>query len=205
MIKRNLWPQLLVILIALTLLIPGLTLPMLSLDGQADKAKFADTTIGMMTEDREVRGILGSVSTLLGFNRVEGQVEIYQKTRSIWGTIQDLADHGNLLVAVLIATFSVIIPGLKLLCQLGLLALKPADRLARSLHQFIGLIGKWSMADVFVVAIIVSYLAGNAKGQMGELITMHAQLEPGFWCFTGYCLFSIASNVMMAKRITSQA
>lgn len=197
MTTQRKWPQLLLILIALALLIPGLSLPMLSLDGQADKAKFADTTIGMMTEDKEVRGILGSVSALLGFNRVEGQVEIYQKTRSIWGTIQDLADHGNLLVAVLIATFSVIIPGLKLLCQLALLVLKPADRLARSLHQFIGLIGKWSMADVFVVAIIVSYLAGNAKGQMGELITMHAQLEPGFWCFTGYSLFSIASTVMM--------
>ncbi|QYJ89677.1 paraquat-inducible protein A [Shewanella halotolerans] len=197
MSQRSKWPQLLVILIALALLIPGLSLPMLSLDGQADKSKFAQTSIELMTEDSEVRGLLGSVSAFLGFNELEGQVEIYRKHRSILGTVQDLMQSGNLLVGIMIATFSVIIPTLKLLAQAVLVFAQ--GRTATLLTRLIDTIGKWSMADVFVVAIIVSYLAGNAEDQMGELIIMHAQLESGFWFFTGYCLFAIASNIMMSK------
>ncbi len=195
--QRSKWPQLLVIIIALALLIPGLSLPMLSLDGQADKSKFAKTSIELMTEDSEVRGLLGSVSAFLGFNELEGQVEIYRKQRSILGTVEDLMQSGNLLVGILIATFSVIIPTLKLLAQ-AILVFAEGNAAAR-LTRLIDAIGKWSMADVFVVAIIVSYLAGNAKDQMGELFIMHAQLEIGFWFFTGYCLFAIASNMMMSK------
>ncbi len=34
---------------------------------------------------------------------------------------------------------------------------------------------------------------------MGSLIIMHAQLEIGFWFFTDYYLFAIASNILMTK------
>lgn len=197
MSPRSKWPQLLVILIALALLIPGLSLPMLSLDGQVDKSKFAQTSIELMTQDSETRGLLGSVSAFLGFNQLEGQVEIYRKHRSILGTVQDLMQSGNFLVGLLIATFSVIVPTLKLLAQAVLIFTQGST--AIMLTRVIDTISKWSMADVFVVAIIVSYLAGNAKDQMGELIVMHAQLEIGFWFFTGYCLFAIASNLLMSR------
>jgi hypothetical protein len=53
------------------------------------------------------------------------------------------------------------------------------------------------MADVFVMALIVAYLAGSASGQMGDLLTMDARLEEGFWFFLAYCLFSIASTAMV--------
>jgi hypothetical protein len=49
------------------------------------------------------------------------------------------------------------------------------------------------MADVFVMALIVAWLAGSASGQMGDLLTMDARLEEGFWFFLAYCLFSVAS------------
>jgi hypothetical protein len=52
------------------------------------------------------------------------------------------------------------------------------------------------MADVFVMALIVAYLAGSASGQMGDLLTMDARLEEGFWFFLAYCLFSVASSAM---------
>lgn len=197
MSKRSKWLQLLVILIALALLIPGLSLPMLSLVGHADKSQFAQTTIELITQDSETRGLLGSVSAFLGFNQLEGQVEIYRKHRSILGTVQDLMQSANLLVGLLIVTFSVIIPTLKLLAQAVLIFTQGSTAII--LTRVIDAIGKWSMADVFVVAIIVSYLAGNAKDQMGELIVMHAQLEIGFWFFTGYCLFAIASNLLMSR------
>ena len=53
------------------------------------------------------------------------------------------------------------------------------------------------MVDVFVIALIVAYLAGNAQGEKGELIIMHAEFGPGFWFFTGYCLFSIAASSLI--------
>ncbi len=196
--KRKL-AHLLLILIALALLIPGVTQPMLSLTADADKAQFAKTTIDMVTQDNDVRGLLASVSAFMGFNDLQGHVEIFHKTRSIMGTVEDLMRGGNLLVGLLIATFSVIIPTLKLLSQAALLYIKPGE-ISAALYSFIRAVSKWSMVDVFVVAIIVSYMAGSASGQMGDLIIMNAQLEMGFWLFTGYCLFAIASNQLMPKN-----
>jgi uncharacterized paraquat-inducible protein A len=58
-------------------------------------------------------------------------------------------------------------------------------------------LGKWSMADVFVMAMIIAFMAGRASGHMGELLIMDAQLEVGFWYFTAYCLFAIAAGAVL--------
>ena len=58
---------------------------------------------------------------------------------------------------------------------------------------------KWSMADVFVMALLVAYLAGSASEQMGSLLIMSAQLEVGFWYFLAYCLFSIAASSLVTE------
>ena len=55
------------------------------------------------------------------------------------------------------------------------------------------------MADVFVMGLLVAYMAGSASGQMGDLLTMHAALEPGFYYFLAYCLFSIAAGMVMEE------
>ena len=127
-----------------------------------------------------------------------------KKTRSIWGTVNELANNKNYLVAALVAVFSIVIPTLKLLMQL-LYCFLPANRFKHLLGQLIQGLSKWSMVDVFVIALIVAYLAGNADGQMGELIKMHAELGDGFWYFTGYCLFAIAasSSIKIDKPLSS--
>jgi uncharacterized paraquat-inducible protein A len=67
-----------------------------------------------------------------------------------------------------------------------------------SVKQKLGLVicvlSKWSMVDVFVIALIVTYLAGNAHGQSGELLVMHAEFGEGFWYFSAYCLFAIIAS-----------
>ncbi|MCF1427590.1 MAG: paraquat-inducible protein A [Shewanella sp.] len=192
--------HLLLIIVALALLIPGVCQPMLSLSANADKAQFAKTTIDLMTSDKQVRGLLGSVSAFMGFDQMQGQLQIFHKNRSILGTVEDLMRSGNLLVGLLIATFSMMVPTLKLLSQAALLFIKPGE-ISSALMALIRAISKWSMVDVFVVAITVSYLAGNASGQMGDLIIMTAQLETGFWFFTGYCLFAILSSQLTKAQI----
>jgi len=96
---------------------------------------------------------------------------------------------------VLIATFSLVIPLFKLLLQLVTLPVRqPATR--RGMERVTRAVSKWSMADVFVMALIVAYLAGSASGQMGDLLTMDARLEEGFWFFLAYCLFSVVSTYL---------
>jgi len=121
---------------------------------------------------------------------------VYQKTRSILGTVQELARTGNSGVAFLIVLFSVVIPLSKLLLQFTTLLLRNSTA-RRWLEQVIAAVSKWSMADVFVMALIVAYLAGSASEQMGDLMTMDAHLGQGFYWFLGYCLFSIASTVLV--------
>ena len=55
-------------------------------------------------------------------------------------------------------------------------------------------LSKWSMVDVFVIALIVAYMAGNANANSEDLLNMHAEFGTGFWYFTGYCLFAIAAS-----------
>lgn len=187
-----------IILIALALLLPGITQPVLTLEGKIDKSQLAQVGIEMLADegDRNTRNMLMMASSMLGLDKLEGEISAYQKTRSIWGTVNELADNKNYLVAALVAFFSIVIPTLKLLIQLLYIFL-PVNKFKHMLGQVIQGVTKWSMVDVFVIAIIVAYLAGNADGQMGELINMHAELGTGFWYFTGYCLFAIAASSLI--------
>ncbi len=119
-----------------------------------------------------------------------GKMAIYHQTRSILGTIGNLYDTGNRLVAFLILLFSVIVPLAKGLSLLYVLAI-PKAPFRLPIFRFVALIGKWSMADVFVMGILLAFLAaGAAEG-------LTAQLHDGFWYFLGYCLLSVASAQLM--------
>lgn len=119
-----------------------------------------------------------------------GKMAIYHQTRSILGTIGNLYDTGNRLVAFLILLFSVVVPMAKGLSLLYVLAI-PKAPFRLPIFRFVALIGKWSMADVFVMGILLAFLAaGAAEG-------LTAQLHDGFWYFLGYCLLSVASAQLM--------
>jgi uncharacterized paraquat-inducible protein A len=143
-----------------------------------------------------MRGMLTAFSSFLGFDQIEGQLEAYHNTRSIWGTVDELARTGNLPVALLIVFFSLVVPVFKLLLQAVTLVL-PRGELRRPLLWLNAALSKWSMADVFVMGMLVAYMAGSASGQMGDMLTMHAALEPGFYYFLAYCLFSVAAGIAL--------
>ena len=192
---------LLLALASLALLYPGVTQPVMTLTGDIDKSKIAALGVDLVAgenADPQTRRMLAMFSSLLGLDQIEGQLRAYETTRSIWGTVQSLSQGGNLLVALLIVTFSVVIPVLKLLLQLAALVLpNPAWRVA--LLQLNAGMSKWSMADVFVMGLLVSYMAGSAAGQMGDMLTMDARLVPGFYYFLAYCLYSIAAGTLMRR------
>lgn len=122
-----------------------------------------------------------------------GKVTLHQETRSILGTVQSLYRHGYALVASLILLFSVLVPLFKGLGLFGAFLFRGTER-ARRLGVFIGLISKWSMADVFVAGILTAFLSARAaKG-------MSAELHWGFYCFLLYCLLSILSTQLLEEK-----
>jgi hypothetical protein len=196
--------SLLIILVAISLLLPGVTKPVLTLTGTMEQSDLVDLGIDLVVgqnPDQQTRQMVNMMTGMLGLDRVQGQVQAYSITRSIWGTVVELANGGNLLVAFLVMLFSIVIPVLKLLMQLSYLVINYAP-LKNGLLMVINAISKWSMADVFVMALIVAYLAGRASGQMGDLLTMHSELEVGFYYFLAYCLFSIASTLLFRETLT---
>src|SRR5690606_38644697 len=82
---------------------------------------------------------------------------------TIIGGVLTFVYHGDLPIALIIFTASVLVPIGKML-SLGWLCMSvrrriPRDRLARvRLYQVVEFIGRWSMLDVFVVAILVALL-----------------------------------------------
>ena len=189
---------------SLALLYPGITLPVLTLSGELEKAALADVGIDMIageTGNTQTRDMLEMMSRFMGLDQLEGRIEAYRNSRSILGMAEELQAQGNAIVAALIVTFSVIVPVCKLLLQL--VALLLGGRMGRRLLVLNSVLGKWSMADVFVMAMLIAFMAGRASEGMGELLVMNADLERGFWYFVGYCLFAIAAGLVLTRLAES--
>ena len=58
------------------------------------------------------------------------------------------------------------------------------------------------MADVFVIAIMVAYLAAVASKDMEELFSLEAEFASGFYYFLGYCLLSLLASQLLTVRKT---
>ena len=180
----------LTMLVALGFLIPGIYLPVLSLSGTVDKEAIVEIGMQTLAEDPNVPGIMLSLTEqLVSQLDFSGQIPAYNKTRSIIGTVQELFDAKQWLVGFLIALFSIIVPLAKVL--LMLMARILSKKYAAVSNAVIKLISKWSMADVFAVAVIVAYLGANATQQTEELFTLTASFGDGFYYFLGYSVVDI--------------
>jgi paraquat-inducible protein A len=161
---------------ALLLFFPGILLPMFALD-------------------MEMAATLGS-STLT--------TPLLNKELSILATVRELWDDQRTLVAALIFIFSICIPLLK--TSLLLIAyVKKHTGVESRLLNFVAHIGKWSMADVFVVAVFLAILstqhsetaASHQISVFGFKLMLDVSTEtlsaagPGFYYFTAYCLVSL--------------
>ncbi|MEM0514959.1 paraquat-inducible protein A [Pseudoalteromonas sp. YIC-827] len=196
----------LLLILSLLLLAFAVTEPALTIEAKIAKSELANSAVEAITEesDSQSRYMLHTLSQMLGLDRLEGHIEAYGKTRGIWGTVMELYQHNNVLVAVLVAMFSVVVPLFKSTLQFVVLLLGPGPRAGSRLGRVQGrlqriaaMLSKWSMADVFVLALIITYLGGNADGHFGQLVIMQAQLHLGFWLFLGYCLVSIISSILL--------
>lgn len=137
-------------------------------------------------------------------------IEVYHQTRSILGSVRYLYRVRSPTAATLILLFSVIVPLTKAALVLwAVFHREPAAR--RRTLRFVETIAKWSMADVFAVALFIAYLAaratqtlpGTGAGVAPSIVSFTAAFGPGFYWFAAYCLVSLATQQATARWIMS--
>jgi hypothetical protein len=152
--------------------------------------------------------------TILG-ERVTFQDQLlYFQSKSVLEVFRSLITQGRpemWVVGVLVLTFSVIFPVLKMF-SLGFCLHKP-DLLRNRMIKFLALdSAKWSMADVMALAIFMSFVAFNgliSNTMQGlhetgaELVipTDSSKILPGYYLFIGFCLASLTLSKKLERGI----
>lgn len=124
-----------------------------------------------------------------------GEVILQHQSKTIYDTIQTLlTNENNMVVGILLLVFSVIFPIVKLFTTFmsSLSKFWRENKIFHMLHN----IGKWSMADVFVIAIFIVFL------NMEQTETSNANLHIGFYFFAMYVLTSMFASHVVQKQTT---
>jgi hypothetical protein len=186
------------ILSSFCLLMGGITMPMIVLEARIDLLLFK----------------------LLGQDVMFRDQIIFFQSKSITNVVRILMEDGSLqmiLVGVLIFTFSIIFPSLKLLCSyiysINLFNWKDT----RVIRFFVIKSGKWSMADVMVVAFFMAYIGFNGVvGSQLDSIGRHAQsyeifttngtqLLGGFYLFLSFCISSLILSEILTRNTANKS
>lgn len=123
-----------------------------------------------------------------------GDIVLSFESKGVIGSIQKLFESGDVIVAMVILLFSVIVPVSKILSLL-FVAVFMENKFAHSIVKFFKLIGKWSMVDVFVVAVFLVYLTAN-KGEISR-----AEVEVGLYFFLAYVIVSMLVSLSADKML----
>ncbi len=183
------------VLVSLVVLFSGITAPMIEIDARFQQVNFL----------------------LIGESITFNDQVIFFQSKSILEVIEILFNTGkadSFLVGILILAFSIIFPVAKLLSTQIYLGGNEKTRKNKILKFFAFKSGKWSMADVYVIAIFMAYIGfqGILNNQLSNLnreteslvsiSTNKTSLQPGFIIFFGFVLFSLILSTIL-RRITA--
>jgi hypothetical protein len=180
--------------ICFVLLIGGLLLPMIEIDARIEEMSF----------------------TLLGEQITFTDQVLYYKSKSILEVVRLMLLQGKvdvLAVGLLVLLFSVLFPVAKLLSSLAYIYNQQWQS-NRIIRFMVFKTGKWSMADVMVVAIFMSYIgfSGILTEQLNQLdgltnkidmlTTNKSSLQIGFFLFTSFAVLSLLVSQKLQFRKT---
>jgi hypothetical protein len=185
------------LLLGLIALGTGLTSPMIEIDARIKEIDFL----------------------LLGEHvQFSNQVLFYQ-SKSILDVVKILISGGKadtVIVGILILAFSIIFPFAKLISTEIFLAGNKKLQSNRLINFFAFKSGKWSMADVTVVAIFMAYIGfkGILNNQMeylniksdvlSTITTNQTALQPGFIVFTSFVIYSLILSELLRRTRQEQ-
>jgi hypothetical protein len=157
--------------------------------------------------------------TLLGSPIEFRDQSLYYRSKTVLEVCQTLIEMGRpemTLVGVLVILFSVVFPALKMLA-LGACLFRPALLRTNRLVRLLAFeLSKWSMADVMVLAIFMSFVAfngvvGSAWDGLREMPNVQqvliptnaSKILPGYYLFIGFCVASIFLSKKLERGIAS--
>lgn len=131
---------------------------------------------------------LGLTMPLMNVSRLY----FFDDNPSLLGIIASLWTSGDRLLTIIVTLFSVILPIAKL--AVAQLAAAQVPAATHILHRWIGILSKWSMLDVLLVALVI--FGAKTSG----LATAIAQ--PGLWFFTASAILSaVAVHFIVANEL----
>ncbi len=183
---------LLSVLSALILLVVGLTTTMIEID-----ARIASMDFHLLGQDISFKN-----------------QELFFQSKSIVDVVVLLLKTGKIdaqIVGILILVFSILFPVMKLLSA-GL-SLMSEQRWAKNkiVHYFAFKSGKWSMADVMVVAILMTYIGFNGivestlsdlnlhTESITSITTNNTSIQPGYIVFIAFVLYGFVLSGILEK------
>jgi hypothetical protein len=154
--------------------------------------------------------------TLLGEHVIFQNQVLFFQSKSILGVVEVLLKQpkmDSVLVGVLILVFSILFPCMKLISTGIHLLSKRKIAENKVIKYFAFQSGKWSMADVMVIAILMAYIGLNGilESQLSNLnihndflttiTTNNTALQPGYIIFIGFVLYGLVLSTIL-KYIT---
>lgn len=137
-------------------------------------------------------GLLAPILTVVAHEEIAllGRVVLQYESKGIITTIHKLFLVDNYFLAILLLLFSVLLPVMKIVLSLAAIGIDHS-RTRRASVMLVKAIGRWSMTDVFVVAVLLAFLTADTA-QLTD-----ATIGPGLYFFAGYGLLSIAAGQLM--------
>jgi hypothetical protein len=178
------------------LLFLGITLPMIEIDARISEMSFSFLNESINFKDQV----------------------LFYKSKSIYQVVTlMMSQHKFNLIAVgsLIFLFSVLFPITKLISSVLYIVNKKLKN-SKIIQFFIFKTGKWSMADVFVIAIIMAFIGfeGIISSQLNQLETIYESVNIlttnnsnilfGFYSFTAFVIVSIGISHKMHQDKTTE-
>ena len=199
--RRNLSRAAVVVLMlfCITMLVAGVLSPMLEVEVRI--TKLDATLLGSPIEFQE-QSLYYRSKTVLEVSR--SLIEMHRPAMS--------------LVAILVILFSVVFPTLKMLALSASLFRPSLLRTSRIIRLLALELSKWSMADVMVLAIFMSFIAFNGVIESGlagvraepavkQLVipTNSSKILPGYYLFIGFCVSSIYLSKKLEHGIRAES
>jgi len=137
-------------------------------------------------------GVSATAICLVAFKEMPiiGKVIFKFEAKGIAATIAKMFSSGNVLLGGLILVLSIVFPLLKLVMT-WCATLAEGSRHDTAM-KLVTQAGKWSMADVFVIAVVLSCFAID-----GDNLT-DATVGPGVYFFAAYCVVSLLAGIVLS-------
>ncbi len=178
------------IISALILLVVGLTSTMIQIDARITNMNFH----------------------LLGENVLFKNQVLFFQSKSIVDVVHILIQTGkidSMIVGVLILVFSILFPITKLLSTGIYMLDKRKWAKSKVIHYFAFESGKWSMADVLVIAILMTFIGFNGivnstlsdlninDATISSITTNNTSIQPGYIIFIGFVLYGFTLSFIL--------